>query len=217
MPQPDSLHDFVVDGIREMVVDGILVPGTSIDEMAVATSLGVSRGPIREALKVLRAEGIVEIRPRRGAQVVQLTPARVSDLYEVIGNLEALAIRHVCERASDSELSEIDGLNEAMRSHFKRRNLRLYSDLNQQIHERIVEVSANVMLVEIYGRIATRARMARFGVEMSNSRWEEAMSEHDAIVEALRQRDGDRAANLIHAHALAVSGVLCRQLSGAAE
>lgn len=210
MPKSDSLHDFVVDRIREMIVDGVLAPGASIDEMAVAASLGVSRGPVREALKVLRVEGIVVIRPRRGAQVIELTPALITDLYEVLGNLEALAIRHVCNRASDSEIAEIGDLNEAMRSHFNRRNLRLYSDLNQQIHERIISLSTNIVLVEIYGRIATRARLARFGIEMSASRWEEAMSEHDAIVEALIQRDGDKAANLIHAHALGVPASLSR-------
>jgi DNA-binding GntR family transcriptional regulator len=216
MRQPDSLHDYVVDRIREMIVDGELAPGSSIDEMAVAAALGVSRGPVREALKVLRAEGIVEIRPRRGAQVVELTPKRVRDLYEVLANLESMAVCHVCERASDAEIAEISDLNEAMRSHFERRNLRLYSALNQEIHERIVTCSANLVLVEIYGRVATRARMARFGVEMTDARWKEAMAEHDAITQALRRRDRERAAALLREHAFAVADILCQQLQAEA-
>lgn len=195
-----------------MIINGELAPGEGIDELAVAAHLGVSRGPVREALKVLRAEGIVEIWPRRGAQVIQLTAKRVRDLYEVLANLEALAVRNVCETASEEEIAEIFDLNEAMRSHFKRQNLQLYWALNQQIHERIITYSRNLVLVEVYARVATRARMARFGIDMPLSRWEEAMDEHDAITSALQQRDGDRAARLVHAHALAVSDVLCKQL-----
>lgn len=210
--QPDSLHDYVVERMRGMIVGGALEHGSPIDEMAVASELGVSRGPVREALKVLRAEGLVEIRPRRGASVVQLTPKRVRELYEVLINLEVLAIRLACTNASDIDIAELSDLHEAMRSHFERRNLRLYSLLNQQIHEQIVTISDNSVLSEIYARVAGRARMARFGITMTDERWKQAMLEHQEIIEALQERDAERAGALIRAHLQAVADILCRQL-----
>lgn len=208
----DSLHDYVVERMRDMIVQGSLEHGAPIDEMAVATQLGVSRGPVREALKVLRAEGLVEIWPRRGATVVRLTPKRVKDLYEVLISVEMLAIRSACANASDAEIVELADLNEAMRSQFDRRNLRLYSALNQQIHERIVAISDNSVLAEVYAGVAARARMARFGIAMTEERWKQAMAEHEEITNALRQRDADRAAALMQAHLQAVADLLCRQL-----
>jgi DNA-binding GntR family transcriptional regulator len=212
MSEPDSLHDFVVQKLRGMIIDGKLKPGALIDEMAFGAKLGVSRSPVREALKVLRAERIVEFRPRQGARVIQLTPRAVRDLYEVLANLEATAVRLVCDRASDTAIREMIDLNEAMRMHFERRNLRLYMAANQEIHERLVAASANLVLEEVYSRVTTRARMARFGVEMTAERWAQAMQEHDKLAEALTRRAGAEAAKIVHDHAVAVSEVLCRQL-----
>lgn len=213
MSKAVSLHDFVVSKIRDMIVDGDLKPGTCIDEMRLAAELDVSRSPVREALKVLRSEGIVEFRARQGARVIQQTPKSIRDLYEVLANLEAAAIQYVCARAPDHEINELVDMNAAMRSHYERRNLRLYTALNQEIHERIVIFSANKVLEEIYSGVTSRARMARFGVEMTEARWTQAMDEHDMITQALRERDGTTAARMIHDHALVVSDLFCRQMT----
>ncbi len=195
-----SLHDEVVDRVREMVLDGQIPAGERLHERALCERLGVSRTPLREALKVLASEGLVELRPNRGATVTRLTIADVEEMFEVMGALEALAGELACRRIADIEIDEIRALHYKMRTHHARGERREYFGLNQEIHRRIAAAAGNETLVGIVDALGARIRRARYQANLSKPRWDAAVAEHDAILEALEARDGPRLAAILRRH-----------------
>src|SRR4051812_36868487 len=187
---PPPLHDSVVARLRDLIVEGELAPGTRIQERVLCARFAVSRTPLREALKVLASEGLVELLPNRGARVARLTEQDVRDMFEVMGALEALAGQLACERITEIALAEITALHYQMLVHVKRGELRDYFRLNQAIHEAILEAARNPVLKTTYQSLAGRIRRARYMANMSEARWQEAVTEHDAILRALTARDG---------------------------
>ena len=130
-----TLHGELVERLRELIVEGTLVPGEKIAEKQLCERFGVSRTPLREALKVLAADGFVELTPNRGATVSRLTVEDLDSVFPSIGALEALAGELACRRRSDEELAEIRALHYQMVLHYKRGERSAYFRLNQQIHE----------------------------------------------------------------------------------
>jgi DNA-binding GntR family transcriptional regulator len=160
----------------------------------------VSRTPLREALKVLAAEGLIELLPNRGARVAKLEEQDVRDMFEVMASLEALSGRLACARITDAELDDVAALHFRMLAHWRRRERAAYFQTNQAIHEAILEAARNPILTTTYRGLAGRIRRARFRANMDEARWAEAVAEHEAILEALRARDGERLADLLHSH-----------------
>jgi len=108
------LHDTVVDHLRKFVIEGLLAPGVKLNERTLCETLGISRTPLREALKVLAAEGLIDILPNRGASVSQMSEAEIRETFELMSGLEAFAGELACERMTSAELSEIKALHYAM-------------------------------------------------------------------------------------------------------
>lgn len=207
-----SLHDAVVGHIREMIFSGELAAGERMPEKHLCQRLGVSRTPLREALKVLASEGLLELLPNRGARVSRLTTDDVDEMFPVMGALEGLAGELACERISDAEIDEIRALHYQMASHHKREALNEYFQLNQRIHARILEAAGNATLRNIYMSLTARIRMARYQANLSRERWNDAMAEHEEILQALAARDGQRLAMVLRKHLAAtceaVKGVI---------
>lgn len=195
-----SLHDEVVARLRDMIVEGELAPGTRVPERALCEQLGVSRTPLREALKVLASEGLLELLPNRGAVVSRLTEADLDELFPVMGALEALAGELACARITDEEIAEIRALHYQMVLHYTRHERSPYFQLNQAIHERVMAAARNETLTRMYRGLAGRVRRARYVANMSKPRWEQAVAEHEAILDALGQRDGPRLARILKLH-----------------
>jgi len=160
----------------------------------------ISRTPLREALKVLASEGLVELLPHRGARVARLSEQDVRDMFQVMGALEALAGQLACELLTEIELAEITALHYQMLVHHKRGELPDYFRLNQAIHEAILEAARNPVLKATYLSLAGRIRRARYQANMSPARWQQAVDEHEAILRALAARDGATLAHLLHRH-----------------
>jgi DNA-binding GntR family transcriptional regulator len=181
----------VLGRLRDMIVDGRLKPDERIPERVLCEILEISRTPLREALKVLAAEGLVELLPNRGARVRRLTEAEVRSLFEVMAALEHLAGELAAARVSDADLAEIEALHFRMYQHYMRQELAEYFALNQAIHERIVAAAGNDVLRATYLSLAGRIRRARYAANVRNrERWAEAMREHESLLDALRRRDG---------------------------
>ena len=195
-----SLHDELVGHLRDLIVEGELRPGTRVQERELCTRFGVSRTPLREALKVLASEGLLELLPNRGAQVARLTIADIEEMFPVMGAFEALAGELACERVTGEEIAEIRALHYQMVLHHARRELPEYFRLNQRIHERILEIAGNATLSRLYAGLAGRVRRARYVANMTQARWDQAVAEHEAILEALAARDGPRLAQILKAH-----------------
>ena len=195
-----SLHDELVGHLRDLIVEGELAPGTRVQERELCTRFGVSRTPLREALKVLASEGLLELLPNRGAQVARLTIADIEEMFPVMGAFEALAGELACERVTEEEIAEIRALHYQMVLHHARRELPEYVRLNQRIHIRILEIAGNATLTRLYTGLAGRVRRARYVANMTQARWDQAVAEHEAILEALAARDGPRLARILKAH-----------------
>ncbi|UCH76050.1 MAG: GntR family transcriptional regulator [Rhodospirillales bacterium] len=183
-----------------MIVEGELAPGERVREQAVCDRLGLSRTPLREAMKVLAAEGLVTLQPNRGATVADLSPADIADTFKVIGALEALAGELAVERVDDDDIAEMRVLHYQMALHQTRGELPEYFRLNQRVHERLVELSGNQVLIETYRQLGGRIQRQRFVANRWAGRWEQAMHEHEQMLDALAARDGRRLADILRLH-----------------
>jgi DNA-binding GntR family transcriptional regulator len=196
----ESLHEKLVVLLRDLIVEGDIEPGARISERLLCERFGVSRTPLREALKVLASEGLVELLPNRGARIARLDDKDVADMFEVMAVLEALAGRLACARIGEAALAEIRALHYQMLAHFMRRRLPEYFRLNQAIHEAIVEAAANPVLKATYLGLSGRIRRARYRANMSDERWAAAVAEHEEIMTALGARDGETLAGILDRH-----------------
>jgi DNA-binding GntR family transcriptional regulator len=196
-----TLHTGLLDDIRLLINRGDLLPGARVPERELCERFGVSRTPLREALKVLAADGLVQLLPNRGARIATLDDEQLKHLFEVIAALEAEGGRLACARITDDRLAEIQGLHYRMYAHFLRGELPEYFALNQAIHEAILHAAANPVLQTTYASLAGRITRARYmSNRMRPDRWKSAMDEHEGILGALCQRDGPLLGTLLAQH-----------------
>jgi len=197
-----SLHGEILSRLRDYVVEGNIEDGARVPERQLCDMFGISRTPLREALKVLAAEGLIELLPNRGARVRQLSGHDLEELFEVMGGLESLAGRLACETITDEELAEIEQLHYEMYGHYLHRDMHNYFLINQRIHERIVAASRNETLRATYANFAGRIRRVRYSANFARKRqrWAEAMREHEAILDALRRRAGSELSDILFHH-----------------
>jgi DNA-binding GntR family transcriptional regulator len=194
------IHDQLLEHLRDLIIEGELAAGARVPERLLCERFGVSRTPLREALKVLAAEGLIELLPNRGARVAGLTAEDVAHSLKVIGTLEALAGELACARLTADELSEIRARHFQMLVHHARRDRLAYFKANQAIHQAIVAASGNPVLVQTYANLSGRIRRARYAANLDRARWDEAVAEHEAMLPALEARDGARLAEIMRLH-----------------
>lgn len=197
---PRLLHEDVAERLRELIMHGELAPGVKLNERVLCEQLGISRTPLREAFKSLASEGLVELLPNRGAIVAPLDPARLQQIFAVLEALEGLAGELACRTASERQLREIRALHFEMLAHHARHELDAYFRCNQEIHIRIVEASGNEPLAQIYRSLNANARRARYMANLSQERWDQAVAEHNEILDALTARDAARLQRLLREH-----------------
>ncbi len=195
-----SLHDELAEQLRNLIVEGVLEPGTKVPERELCEQFGVSRTPLREALKVLAADGLVTLMPNRGAQVSKLTLAELEEVFPVMGALEALSGELACARITDEQMSHIRSLHSRMSEHYRACELERYFAVNEQIHEAILEAAGNDTLSAQYRSLSTRIRRARYIANMTPERWAQAVDEHEQILQALQERNAASLATILRTH-----------------
>jgi DNA-binding GntR family transcriptional regulator len=196
-----ALHEEVTARLRDLIVENRIQPGERVPELEIAARLGVSRTPIREALKVLAAEGLVEMQPLRGAIVKAFSAKDAQDMLRVIALLEEHAGREACA-APAADIAAVQALHEHMRSHHRRRERQPYFALNQQIHHAIVALARNDTLAAMHAQLGQRMRRIRYVGNSEPANWDAAMAEHEAMMQALAARDADAMAAAMRAHLL---------------
>lgn len=194
------LHVATVEALRQMIVTGALGPGQKLREQELCERLGVSRTPLREALRTLAAQGLVNLTENRGAEVAPLTLDDITALFEVVGTLEALAARLACRTMSEEAIAEVGVLHYRMLLHHVRQELPAYFALNQQIHRALVEAARNPVLLAVWEMLSSRVERAKYLPNLQGERWKAAMQEHEAMLAALVARDGEALAQLVEAH-----------------
>ncbi|MDR7039144.1 DNA-binding GntR family transcriptional regulator [Methylobacterium sp. BE186] len=206
MPGRDApaghLHGEVLTRLRDYIVEGELPAGARVPERLLCERFGISRTPLREALKVLAAEGLIDLLPNRGARVRRLDERELIELFDVMGGLEALAGRLACENLTDVDFDAIERLHHEMYGHYLRRDLHGYFACNQAIHQAIVTASRNATLSANYATFAGRVRRARYSANLDadRDRWGEAMREHEEILDALHRRAGAELSDILFRH-----------------
>ena len=197
-----TLHDELLVALRDYIVEGNLADGARIPERLLCDRFGISRTPLREALKVLASEGLIELLPNRGARVRELGSDDLRELFDVMGGLEALAGRLACEQVTDADIAEIERVHHEMYRFYLHRDMHGYFQCNQQIHSMIVAAAGNATLSATYGSLAGRLRRVRYSANLAKDRdrWGEAMREHEAILDALRRRAGSELGDILFLH-----------------
>lgn len=195
-----SLHDQVANRVRDMIIEAVLEPGSRIDEAQLIRDLGVSRTPFREALRTLAAEGLVTIKPSKGAVVRRLTPKDVHSMLEVLSELEKLAGRLACERATDAEVDDLVALHERMLEHYAERDRMPYYKLNQEFHSRLAALSGNEPLQEMQNNLQARLKRIRYIGNDSPESWAGAVADHEEMIAALRVRDSEALGEAMWTH-----------------
>lgn len=196
------LHDTVVDHLRDMIVEGQLPAGTRINERELCEFLGISRTPLREAVKVLAAEGLIEITPNRGASVAEMSLSDVLEAFELMAGLESMAGELACQRISESELNELQALHDAMVACRKKEDLSGYYSRNRQIHNLIIRATRNNALLQVYETTNRRLHALRFRSNFDIQKWDRAITEHEAILHALKTRNGPELSAVLKQHLL---------------
>jgi DNA-binding GntR family transcriptional regulator len=194
------LHNELAERLRHLIIEGDLAPGEKLSERDLCSRFAVSRTPLREALKVLSAEGLVRLVPHRGAAVAKLTLADLEEAFPIMGALEAVAGELACRHITDTEIAEIVALHAEMMRAYEARDLSGYFALNQDIHEKIFAAARNPTLTQMQRGLAGRVRRARYMANMSAARWAQAVREHEEILAALSARDGGRLGMLLKGH-----------------
>jgi len=210
-----TMHDEIVQRLRDWVNETSLPAGAKVPERELCEEFGISRTPMREALKVLAADGLIELLPNRGARIKVLTRAEVADLMDLMAGLEALAGRLACERITDEEFQHIEQLHQEMYANFLRGDRPRYFQCNQAIHEALFSAAGNAALDAMARSLQMRLRRARYTAssDAQGERWREAVREHELILDALRKRDGAAIATVLFAHLRSTRDAILRQIA----
>jgi DNA-binding GntR family transcriptional regulator len=196
----NSLHDEVAAQLRDRIFAGELMPGSFLDEAQLAEQMSISRTPLREALKVLTAEGLVRHEPRRGCFVREVTERDLDEIFPVIALLEGRCAREAALRATDADLQALEVLHDKLGRHAKAKRINDYYAVNYAIHEAIITLADNRWLAQVIGDLRKILRLARLQQLHAPGRLDQSLSEHLAVFAALKARDpeGSEAAMRTH-------------------
>ena len=198
-----SLHDGVAAQLRSMVFERQLAPGQWIDEKALAKAWMVSRTPLREALKVLAAEGLVELVPQRGCRVIELSDDEADDLFPVMALLEGRCAHEAALKASADDIAELQRLHQALEHHAAARDIDGYYRANHAFHTRVQTLADNRWLDRATGDLRRFLRLMRGRQLNLPGRIEASLNEHRVLIDAFAQRDAARAERAMHDHLMA--------------
>lgn len=196
------LHQQVAVRLRQRIVEGEIAPGAKLNERELCEQLQVSRTPLREAIRMLAAEGLVELLPNRGAVATQLSEQDVADTFEVIAGLEAQSGELAAQRITAPQLAEIRALHYEMLAAHTRRDLSTYYRLNALIHNAMNEAAGNAVLTHTYRTVNARLQALRFRSNFDERKWLHAVNEHEQMVELLGKRDAAGLRSLMVRHLL---------------
>ncbi|SFD97453.1 transcriptional regulator, GntR family [Sulfitobacter brevis] len=195
-----SLHQELVDRLQPLIISGELIPGTKVPEKMLCTRFGVSRTPLREALKVLASDGLVRLEPNRGAWVTSVTVGEVEEVFPVLGALEALSGELACKCVTSDETDAVRKLHAQMIKSYETRDLDTYFAINQKIHRAILLAARNDTLTTSCQALSLRMQRARYLANMTEGRWYAAVQEHENILKFLIDKDGKSLARTLLDH-----------------
>jgi DNA-binding GntR family transcriptional regulator len=194
------LYEEVADLIREKIFTHELAPGSWIDEKSLTTQFGISRTPLREAIKVLASEGLITMKIRRGAYVTEVDKQEIAQIFQVIALLEGNACKVVANSATDQQLEILDGIHLRLEKAAADRDIDRFFELNQEFHDKIQEISGNRWMRKVITDLRQVLKLQRRNSLTKLGRLEQSLQEHRQILSAIIARNGDLAQDLMNNH-----------------
>ena len=195
---PRALYEEVAELLRQRIFSSELAPGSWIDEMRLAEEYGISRTPMREALKVLAAEGLVTMKVRRGAYVTEVNDKDQRDVYHLLALLESDAAGVVAQHASEAQLQDLQALHQELVAALT--DTERFFDINERFHMRLLEIANNRWRDQMVADLRKVMKLNRHNSLLKSGRIEESLSEHQALLDALLARDAAASVQRMKAH-----------------
>jgi len=206
------LSDRIRNALTDEIASGALVAGSALEEQQLADRFGASRTPVREALRQLVVSGLVEVRGRRGLVVARMTPERIMDMFETSAEVEAMCVRLATYRMTPLERSDLIELHDSSLAMVEARDVDAYDAFNRQFHEGIYRATHNSFLAEQAQDVRSRLSAFRRTQLRQGDRIRRSRDEHDAIMQAIAEGDGDTASRRMRAHMLNAAAALRRYI-----
>lgn len=184
-----NLHEEVASQIRQMIRDGLLQRGQKLDETYLGESMGVSRTPVRESLRILQAEGLIELIPHKGSYVSQPPLDEIRDMFEVMGVLEGTCARLATEKMNGEDFKKIEILHRELERYYQSRDHEAYLSANNDLHLLIQDLTGNKILKEVINGLRQKILLYRHRQLYHLDRFDQSIQEHRSILEAFRNRD----------------------------
>ena len=207
---PTALYQEVAERLRQRIFAHELTPGTWIDEQKLAEQYGTSRTPLREALKVLAAEGLVELKPRRGCYVTEISRQDLDDIFPLMAMLEARSALEAVRRAKAVDIRDMEGIHERLEAAARNGRIDAFFEANQEFHRKIQELSGNRWLVSVIQDLRKVLKMSRLHSLSLEGRLQQSLDEHRAIMAAFAVGNASEAERLMHDHLLSGRDALAR-------
>ena len=194
------LRDVVFNTLREAILKGDLKPGERLMELQLASKLGVSRTPIREAIRMLEQEGLAVTTPRKGAEVAKMTLKDMEDVLEIRDALDELAVRIACQKISDEQLKQLEDMKELFEKSTQTGNVKKIAEADVTFHDVIYEATGNPKLVTLLNNLREQVYRHRVEYIKDPKNYPTLIAEHEAILESLKNRDVKNAVEAMHVH-----------------
>ena len=197
-----ALYLEVAERLRQLIFGHEMMPGAWIDEQKLAEQYGISRTPLREALKVLASEGLVELKPRRGCYVTEISRQDMDDLFPLIALLEGRCAAEAARRAKPADLRELREIHETLEAAAREGQINAFFEANQEFHKRIQELANNRWLLSVIQDLRKVLKLCRMHSLSREGRLQQSLDEHRGILTALEAADAEKSEKLMHDHLL---------------
>jgi len=195
-----ALPEAAAERLRSLIIEGELAPGARLNERELSERLGVSRTPLREAFRMLAADGLLVQLPNRGAQVVALSRDDVRHAFEVMASLESLSGELATQRVTDRDIADLRAMQAEMEAAHAAHDLPNYYRVNRGIHDRINAIAGNPILTQTFRTLNMRLHALRFRSNLVPTKWDQAVGEHRDMIDALAARDGATLRDILARH-----------------
>ncbi len=199
---PRPLYEEVAERLRTSIFSHEFAPGSWIDEQAIAKEYGISRTPMREAIKILAAEGLITMKMRRGAYVTEVSKSDLNQIFTVLALLEGQACRETALKASEGQLEALDSIHMKLERAAADRDLEQFFTINQSFHDKLQEISNNPWMKRVIDDLRKVLKLQRRDSLSKRGRMESSLLEHRKILSALLARDADLSEKLMKEHLL---------------
>ncbi|MCB1960747.1 MAG: GntR family transcriptional regulator [Rhodocyclaceae bacterium] len=214
---PMALYQEVAERLRERIFSHELKPGTWIDEQALAENYGISRTPLREALKVLAAEGLVTLKPRRGCYVTEISERDLDEIFGVLGLLEGRCVHDATLRAKAFDREQLQHIHEQLEAAAASHDIDAFFEANQAFHLRLQTIADNRWLLQVIADLRKVIKLSRHHSLFSDGRVAQSQAEHRVILRALMDGDANAAEQAMRTHIASGRKALARIAASAKD